>query len=81
VEIAEDPMAEPDDGGGLAVDERPERIAIAAEDRVDDRAVVAGRGGVAVLRRWERGFDGSGSGAVTVDRATIGPDPPPSCVG
>ncbi len=74
-------MAEADDGGRLAVDERPEGVAIAAEDRVDDRSIVTGRGRIAVLRRWGRGFDGSDSGAVTVGRATIGPDPPPSCVG
>jgi hypothetical protein len=66
VEVAEDPVARPDDSRRLALDQDPERVAVAGEDGVDRGAfigssVVGGWGsrGQVVLPDPER--DGSGN--------------------
>jgi hypothetical protein len=40
MEVAEDAMAGADDGGGFAIDENPERVAIAAQDSLDSGAFI-----------------------------------------
>jgi hypothetical protein len=41
VEIAEHPVAGPDDRGGFPLDQLPKGITIAGEDQVDDRLIGA----------------------------------------
>jgi len=41
MEIAEDPMAGPDDRCALSVDQDAKRVAVAGEDSIDDRAVIS----------------------------------------
>jgi hypothetical protein len=45
MEIAENPVARPDDRWAFPVDEDPECIAIAGEDATDDGSIVGGDSG------------------------------------
>ena len=41
MEVAEDPMAGPDDRGTLPLDQDAKGVGVAGEDGIDDRAVIA----------------------------------------
>jgi hypothetical protein len=52
VEVAEDAIAAANDGRRLAIDERPERIAVARQDSVDGGTFIEDLG---MRRGWARG--------------------------
>jgi hypothetical protein len=61
VEVAEDAVARANDRDRLALDEHAERVAIAGEDGLDDRAFIEGRPFAGGEERCGRG-DGSPPG-------------------